>query len=265
MLQADDTLLYVPDPDQSGADSFEFTMSDCAFTSWRQPQHEVVTIAIVPLNDAPVVPNYHYHVQQQEIRRNTAGADVVSVDLAALVTDIDDSALRFSLVKQHGPVQAVIDGSTLRVTWSSDASSKKQGFHVTYQAADRTMAATGSIKYSPDCAVGEMLSAENETCHLCEPGYAQIMPGSTHCDRCSPGTFEDQRGSAVCRSCHPCTCVHTHVYHYTHVCAHVYSHVCTHVYTQDLRCLQRWPLFPDRLCANKLHSLPGWHDPLCRE
>ena len=27
VLQADDTLLYVTDPDQSGADSFEFTMS----------------------------------------------------------------------------------------------------------------------------------------------------------------------------------------------------------------------------------------------
>ena len=31
---------YIPDPDQSGSDSFEYTMSDCLFHTWRQPTQE---------------------------------------------------------------------------------------------------------------------------------------------------------------------------------------------------------------------------------
>ena len=108
-LLPDEQLTYVPDPNQSGQDSFEYTMSDCAFNPKRQPAATVTEINIVPINDAPVASQLEMTTSSDFERYRDA--DGISIDLSKLVTDVDDEAHIFATTSLLGRVTARINGS----------------------------------------------------------------------------------------------------------------------------------------------------------
>jgi hypothetical protein len=88
------TLVYRPDPDFHGADSFTFVASDGALES----APATVTIAVAPVNDAPVAAAAAVSAR--------AG---VPVDVALAATDVDGDALTYRVV--NGPGHGALTGT----------------------------------------------------------------------------------------------------------------------------------------------------------
>ena len=162
-LLPDEQLTYVPDPDQSGQDSFEYTMSDCAFNPKRQPAATVIEINIVPVNDAPVASQLEMTISSDLERYRLPGADGISIDLSKLVTDVDDEAHIFTITSLLGRVTARIDGSNfLLVSWPAGQSSDDFGFKLLFNATDSGgLVAQGLVQYTPKCRPEQFLLVDD--------------------------------------------------------------------------------------------------------
>ena len=75
-------IIYVPDPNAFGEDSFAYTLTDSAFDSMRQASPVKATVSIVPVNDAPVAANYTISDLESQPGKTNNGTKVVRLDLA---------------------------------------------------------------------------------------------------------------------------------------------------------------------------------------
>jgi hypothetical protein len=172
----------VPDPDQTGEDSFEYTMSDCAFNPKRQPTSAAVRINILPVADAP----FTLTLTLSELETYRDG-DGISVDLQKLVTDPDMEAHVFAITSLLGSVTARINGSNVHITWPAGFD-PDVGFRLHYSATDPSgLAAAGLVAFTPDCRSGLFLRGDAQKCELCPPGLASSATGSTACSACGAG------------------------------------------------------------------------------
>jgi hypothetical protein len=91
---------YTPDAAYAGPDSFTYTASDGATSSDRTA---TVNVTVVPVNSRPTA-------QDGSASMNEDGAPI-SIDLAALVSDVEtsDAALTYTVVS--GPAQGTLSGS----------------------------------------------------------------------------------------------------------------------------------------------------------
>lgn len=211
-LLPDEQLTYVPDPDQSGQDSFEYTMSDCAFNPKRQPAATVIEINIVPVNDAPVASQLEMTTSSDLERYRLPGADGISIDLSKLVTDVDDEAHIFAIASLLGKVTARIDGSSLLISWPAEQDTGNFGFEILFDATDSGgLAAQGLVLYTPSCRPGQYVVAGDDAqngkdstdfrrCEDCPAGSTAPDVGRTACTECAAGllSFRCEVWVSVC-------------------------------------------------------------------
>ena len=184
-LPREEQLRYVPDPDQTGEDSFEYTMSDCAFNPKRQPTSAAVRINILPVADAPFTSPLE--MTTSSVLEPYRDADGISVDLSKLVTDADMEAHVFAITSLLGSVTARINGSKVRITWPTGFD-PDVGFRLQYSATDPSgLAANGLVAFKPNCRSGLFLRGDAQKCELCPPGLASSATGSTACSACGAG------------------------------------------------------------------------------
>jgi hypothetical protein len=151
--QGTNELVYVPDTDAFGDDTFSYSLSDCPFDPRRQPVPAAVAVSIVPVNDAPKATNYTITV----LHESSNGNKVATVDLAKLVTDVDRDELIYTVDQAWGNVDAHIQNSLLLVQFVQGFD---RGFEIRYTAMDPWKAvATAFVSYRPTCGAGALRTA----------------------------------------------------------------------------------------------------------
>jgi hypothetical protein len=142
-------LVYVPNPDAEGRDTFEYAVSDCPFQPRRFSNTSHIGVYIVPSNDPPVATNWTIYDLEEVAGPNSDGT---GFELRSLVHDVDvNDSLTFSVKVVGDPgVRARISNISflvLDVLWGTRLSSH---FDVEFTATDSAMAkATGYILYRP--------------------------------------------------------------------------------------------------------------------
>ena len=99
------TLLYVPDKDQNGYDSFEYRASDCLGNDFRASEYRRITLHIKPQNDPPIA---SYESYSLDVMSN----ETHSIPMSDLFHNADvhnGDILTFSIEGSNG------DGSTRRI------------------------------------------------------------------------------------------------------------------------------------------------------
>ena len=94
------TLVYVPDADAYGSDSFAFVATDCPGSMLRDSEHSIITIAIAAVNDAPVA-------MEQTV---TLPVDTSLSLLLLSASDVDDADLTYTITSLPSTVD-VTDAS----------------------------------------------------------------------------------------------------------------------------------------------------------
>ena len=116
------TVLFTPNQDANGADSFSFTVSDESETSAAG----TVTINIAPVNDAPVATPLTATAQSGQ-----------SVGITLVGTDLDGDALTFTVVA--GPASGSLTGTPPNISYrSSNGFTGSDSF--TYRVSDAALA-----------------------------------------------------------------------------------------------------------------------------
>jgi hypothetical protein len=193
--QGTNQIIYVPDPNAFGEDSFAYTLSDCAFDSMRQASPATATVSIVAVNDAPVATNYTISDLESQPGKTTNGTKVVRVDLSELVTDVDGDELNYSIDQLWGEVSARLENSLLIVEGATH-----HGFGLRYAAKDPSMASShGFIAFWPKCSNGII---DGTRCVPCPAGShaAKDQDGRVECRPCNPGQFQPEEGQFSCIS-----------------------------------------------------------------
>jgi hypothetical protein len=114
---------YTPNPNENGADSFTFRVSDGQTTS----DVATVQVTIAPVNDAPVAAAASYNVTLPNPLTATLGA-----------TDVEGSPLTFELVAAPKKGTVVINAATGQFTYTP-ARGAKGGDSFTFRASDGSL------------------------------------------------------------------------------------------------------------------------------
>jgi large repetitive protein len=132
VLQTNGSFVYTPDPNTNGTDSFTYRTSDGELLS----SPATVTIAVTPVNDAPVVANDAYTVAEG------GTLTIAAPGLLANDSDLDDATLTASmnLAPLFGTADVDANGGFTYVHDGSDSSSDS----FTYAANDGALARTGT-------------------------------------------------------------------------------------------------------------------------
>ncbi|MFV0384077.1 Calx-beta domain-containing protein [Paracoccus sp. (in: a-proteobacteria)] len=93
----DDSLIYVPDADFHGEDSFTYTITDGVQTSTA-----TVNVTVNPVNDLP---------ETMDIAASFGEADTITVDLLSTASDIDGDALTVADVSIFGADDRMVSGT----------------------------------------------------------------------------------------------------------------------------------------------------------
>ncbi len=177
-------LVYVPYADQFGDDSFEFTMTDCAFNPKRQPAPATVSISILPENDVTnvtslVIEGRNELTLDQFAERYVRGRTVL-IDLheQGVVTDVDHEALQYAL--SNCPEQAstckIDQFGVFRLEWQGDLRPETRGFDLQFTVSDEGRApVAGRLRYAPQCEPGTILDMELLKCKEVSGVSAQYM------------------------------------------------------------------------------------------
>jgi hypothetical protein len=221
VLKADMTTLaarvvYVPDVDYNGDDSFEFKACDCAYEADRASDKTTVSISVGGVNDAPIAQSTSVVVECAP-----KVADVIS--LQAQDVDADDTSFNFSIVSL--PANALLyDGVTGEVITSDmlpaallgasvslgadyiGVDEPPSGFEFTFTATDAVgaLSAAASIAVTcsaTECAAGEYFDMDDQGCVGCRAGSSASDVGiRSSCEQCAVGTSAGA-GSTSCASC----------------------------------------------------------------
>jgi hypothetical protein len=199
-------LVYVPDVDAFGEDTFSYAVSDCAFQPKRQSLPGAVSVRILPVNDPPIASNKTISDIGPYMDRTQYGPLVASFDLLLLCSDVDNDPLVFTIEQAEGTEMiAWIEGHTVLIRWTGVAASlpnaAHQGFGLRYSVQDPNMAsAHGFITFWPSCDNGVK---DGTRCIPCPAGtrVAKDQEGRVECRPCNPGQFQKEEGQYSCISC----------------------------------------------------------------
>jgi hypothetical protein len=142
-------LVYVPNADAEGADTFGYAVSDCPFQLRRFSNTSETGVYIVPGNDPPVAANRTISSLEEVLFPNSDG---IGFDLGRLVHDVDaNDSLAFSVkLVGAGGIRARISNISFLVLDVVLGTRLSSRFDIEFTATDSAMAkATGYILYRP--------------------------------------------------------------------------------------------------------------------
>ena len=197
-------VIYVPDENFAGVDSFMIAGSDCAYFSSRTSDSTTVPLVIGAVNDAPISMNI-----ETNLTCNAGDADVVS--LSKSVIELDGDSVVYNI--ESLPLAAMLrDGATMitesdlpfalsgdTVSFSlaigDGAELQPSSFDFTFSASDpigaRSAVSTTSVSCSAVvCGPGFFYSIQNGTCSSCPDGTADAVAGMrSECAECPKGFY----------------------------------------------------------------------------
>ena len=221
-------VIYMPDSNFAGTDSFAFAGCDCAYYSSRTSDNAEVKVSVGAVNDALVASDLSYEME--------CGAESSTVHLVADNVDSGDNHIFTleslpSLLNLYDggmkitAVPTILSGD--RVSLSLNAvdgdvfpPSFDFDFHTTDQSGLTSNSAKAQVtctlltcaaaKYfdigdarCADCPAGtaELEPGMRSTCSPCSPGYSQSAVGQIACSLCEPGKVATKRGLTKCIPC----------------------------------------------------------------
>ncbi|NTU57871.1 MAG: tandem-95 repeat protein, partial [Chlorobiaceae bacterium] len=130
-VNADGRLVYIPDPNYNGTDTFTYTVSDGSLSSTG-----TATVTMTPVNDAPVVQNESYSTSE-DTALTVPASGVLSND-----SDIEGSRLTVTTygAASHGTVTVNADG---RLVYNPDPNYNGTDTF-TYTVSDGTLSSTAT-------------------------------------------------------------------------------------------------------------------------
>ena len=214
-------VVYVPDANFNGDDSFAFKACDCAYDSARASEKTMVSIAVGPVNDAPVAKS-----TWAEIACSPGVSDNITLRAADLDAGATNSsaALTFSVVSlppnatlydgdgtliTPDMLPATLPGSSvdLMATYSG-VSDPPSGFEFRFIATDEAGATSAPVSVTTTCTAtkceaGHYFDRTALACAGCPAGtFASDMKIRSSCEDCASGKFSPEPGShSFCGSC----------------------------------------------------------------
>lgn len=214
-------VVYVPDANFNGDDSFAFKACDCAYDSARASEKTMVSIAVGPVNDAPVAKS-----TWAEIACSPGVSDNITLRAADLDAGAMNSsaALTFSVVSlppnatlydgdgtliTPDMLPAALPGSSvdLMATYSG-VSDPPSGFEFRFIATDEAGATSAPVSVTTTCTAtkceaGHYFDRTALACAGCPAGtFASEMKIRSSCEDCASGKFSPEPGShSFCGSC----------------------------------------------------------------
>ncbi|MCX2930782.1 Ig-like domain-containing protein [Mycobacterium sp. CVI_P3] len=132
------TLVYTPDADYTGTDSFTYTIADSAGAEAQA----VVTITVTPVNDPPVATNATYTIDEDTSLQG---------DLLANATDVEGDTLHAAIIVEptHGSVSLDASGTFTYTPEANYAGTDSFTYAVTDTSNTTSAPATISIVITP--------------------------------------------------------------------------------------------------------------------
>jgi hypothetical protein len=213
------SVVYVPNTNEVGVDSFSYAASDCPGDRYRMSTPADVTLTILAVNDAPV--GVTPALALSDVRRNElTSPQTMPITLTSQDVDNGASSLSFmiselpSFAKLHGVV--AVGGSTEQLVSVTKLLSPV--LHVVtsmcqeldffrYTVSDgalKSHEATVNITMAclPSCEAGfEPVGFDSKDCRACSPGFHKESAGKGSCAACPMGTSAPQSGAVTCTAC----------------------------------------------------------------
>ena len=210
-------LVYVPDANFNGEDSFNFKVCDCAYYSSRVSDETTVGISVLAVNDLPTA-------QPSSVAAQCAAGIPDSITLQAFDLDNNASALTFTIVSLpmnatlHDGAYGLISSQMLpaRLTAPlvslfasySDKSKPPSKFEFSFTVTDEAGAASATAATvavtcsATNCEAGMVWDVVSRVCVGCPAGTFAASPGiRSSCEPCRVGTFAPNAGSVSCGPC----------------------------------------------------------------
>ena len=209
-------VMFVPDADFTGHDSFQFKGCDCAYDSGRTSEAATVSISVGGVNDAPTV--------AQSISVVAECAPDIADEITLQASDVDaNTSITFHIVAlptnaalydgvsgliTSDLLPASVSGATVSLIADYSAVTEPfSGFEFTFTATDEAGSASpvGSVAVicsATLCNAGLYFDVETLACAECPVGtFATDTAIRGSCEDCAVGTFAPNTGSHTCGSC----------------------------------------------------------------
>ena len=213
-------VMYVPDINFCGVDSFTFVGCDCAYDSGRVSQGETVTVSVLPVNDLPVA-------QSSAVAADCASG--VPDEIVLIASDVDaiadaNTSIEFSITSLPGNAALYDAGSGATITPTSlpaavsgatlllladyyELADPPSGFVFMFTATDELGAVSTEASIvvtcsETECSAGEYYDMTYRACAECPSGtFASDIGIRSSCEACAAGKFAPSEGSMSCGSC----------------------------------------------------------------
>ena len=211
-------VMFVPDLDFTGVDSFTFVASDCAYDPGRTSQGEI-TVSVLPVNDPPVAQSSAVVAMcapgvSDEITLQASDVDVITeanTSIAFAIASLPTNAALYdatsgALITPASLPVAVSGGEVLLLADYDEVTEAPSGFEFMFIAIDEmgavSSAASVAITCSAtECSAGEYFDMPNRRCTECPAGmFASDAGIRSSCELCAVGTSAGA-GSTSCASC----------------------------------------------------------------
>ena len=209
-------VMYVPDRDFTGHDSFQFRGCDCAYDSGRTSEPTTVSISVEGVNDVPTV--------AQSISFAAKCAPGVADEITLQASDVDaNTSITFNIVRlptnaalydgaggliTSDLLPASVSGATVSLIADYSAITEPfSGFDFAFTATDEasSVSLVGSVAVTcsaTQCNAGLYFDVETLACEECPVGtFATDYAIRKSCEDCAAGTFAPNTGSHTCGSC----------------------------------------------------------------
>jgi hypothetical protein len=215
-------VMYLPDPDFNGADSFRFQGCDCAYDSARTSEETITNIMVGAVNDRPIAQSSSasvecapgvadiltLHGDDIDADTNSTTALIYSIDtlpdgatLADATTGevINAAVLPASLSGSGAKVQLLVNYSIDEPpsTFTFEFSTTDEHGAVSASAATVTVTCRAT-----QCNPGNYFDMGAKECSSCPAGtFASSTAVRSSCDSCATGKFAPSEGSESCGTC----------------------------------------------------------------
>ena len=204
------TVVYVPDTDYAGTDTFSFAACDCAYFSSRCSDSEVVTLAVGAVNDAPISSDTTFDLECGTDSSTAAlgSFDVDGDTLSYTIESLPTLAKLFDGNAEITTVPTTLTGTAFTLELdAADGDEFPSSFDFLFSATDPNGLTSNSATASVTCALftcdaGYYYDLATSVCTPCPTGTAEKFSGMrSSCTACPVGSFGPTEALLECVGC----------------------------------------------------------------